>query len=57
MQPMMTVQEVAKILKIQDEGVRREVQRGNLAAHRIGRLYRFKAEDVADYLDETTVSG
>ncbi len=57
MQPMMTVQEVAKILKIQDEGVRREVQRGNLAAHRIGRLYRFKAEDVEDYLDETTVIG
>ncbi|MBI2865519.1 MAG: helix-turn-helix domain-containing protein [Chloroflexi bacterium] len=56
---MMTLQEVARILSVHPNTVRRLVGAGSLSAYRIsvrGDL-RFKSEDVLHYLDRNRVNG
>lgn len=49
---MLSVLDVAEILKVNPMTVYREVQRGNLPAHRIGRALRFAEADIQAYLDQ-----
>src|SRR5262245_19267093 len=48
---LLTTDELANYLKVDVVTVRRLVNRGELAAYRIGGEYRFKARDIRDYLE------
>jgi excisionase family DNA binding protein len=44
---MLTVQDVAGILKVSDDHVYKLVREGRIPAVRLGRIYRFNAETIA----------
>src|SRR5262245_63984104 len=50
-EPLLTSDDVANYMKIDVVTVRRLVNRGELAAYRIGGEYRFKADDIREYLE------
>ena len=47
---MLTLGEVAKLLKVSHWTVRREVDRGHLKGRQVGKLWRFRREDVDAYM-------
>jgi excisionase family DNA binding protein len=47
---VLTVVEVAKLMRICRETVYRLAARGELPGRKIGRVWRFRQKDVADYL-------
>ena len=49
---VLTVQEAARLLQINEAGVRRLIRSGELAASRIGRLWRIRIEAIEKLLDE-----
>ena len=49
-EPLLTVDEVAGILKVATKTVRREIKRGELPAVRIGRQLRISADDLVLYI-------
>ena len=51
MQKLMTVKEVADILRVSNMTVYRLVKSGSLLAVRVGKNYRIKANDVQAYID------
>jgi excisionase family DNA binding protein len=53
--PLLTTEEVARYLNIEVITVRRLVQRGELAAYRIGGEYRFSEQDLQHFLDRQYV--
>jgi excisionase family DNA binding protein len=53
--PLLTTEEVARYLNVEVITVRRLVQRGELAAYRIGGEYRFSIQDILHYLDRQYV--
>lgn len=55
MEPLLTSEDVAEYLRIDVVTVRRLVNRGELAAYRIGGEYRFAMPDIADYLKRLRV--
>ena len=59
MGPMLTVREVARLLHIHNNTVRRWADRGIIKAYRISRRgdRRFKREDIAHLLAELNISG
>ena len=59
MGPMLTVREVAQLLHIHSNTVRRWSDRGIIRAYRITRRgdRRFKREDIAQFLAELTTNG
>lgn len=48
---LLTVPEVARILRVGANTVYREIQKGRLKASRVGRLIRVQSVDVQKYLD------
>jgi len=48
--PLLSDKDVAKLLGIQPDTVRRWAARGDLPCVRLGRLLRFRAEDVAQWI-------
>jgi excisionase family DNA binding protein len=44
--------EVAQVLRVNEETVRREIRRGNLTAVRVGNQYRMAASDLAKWLGD-----
>jgi len=50
-QPMLSIAEVARLLKLSAKSVRRLVARGSLPCYRIGRLVRFAPGDVFRWLE------
>ena len=48
--PLLTVKEVAGVLKVAVKTVRREIKRGELPAIRIGRQLRISADDLVLYI-------
>jgi excisionase family DNA binding protein len=52
---LLTSEDVANILKVDVVTVRRLVNRGELAAYRVGGEYRFKIRDINDYLNRQYV--
>ena len=57
MEPLMTSDEIAALLRVDVVTIRRLVSRGELPAYRIGSEYRFAEADLADYLSRQRVSG
>lgn len=53
--PLLTTEEVARYLNVEVITVRRLVQRGELAAYRIGGEYRFSVQDLQHFLDRQYV--
>ena len=47
---LFSVPQAAEQLGISDKGVRRAIERGDLTAHRIGRLLRISDEDLATFV-------
>ena len=50
---LLTVPEVARILRVGVNTVYREIQKGHLKVSRVGRLIRVQLTDVQRYLDNT----
>jgi excisionase family DNA binding protein len=48
----LTVEEAAKLLKLAEKTLYREIKGGNLKAHRFGRAIRLSRSDLAEYADE-----
>lgn len=55
LESLLTTDDVANYMKVDVVTVRRLVNRGELAAYRIGGEYRFKAGDIRDYLERQYV--
>jgi excisionase family DNA binding protein len=53
MQQLLSLEEAAEILGVDYKTVYRLVRRGDLAAGRIGRVYRLSREDLEQYFDST----
>ena len=47
---LLSIPQAADQLSISDKGVRRAINRGNLVAHRIGRLLRIAQDDLAAFM-------
>ena len=50
--PLLTVSEVAEVCRVSDRTVRRWIERGELAAHRLGRQVRISEKDMKMFLRE-----
>lgn len=48
--PLLTIAEVAKILRFSQRTVRRLIQSGRLSAVKLGRCYRFTRHDVTEFV-------
>src|SRR5215472_1442747 len=57
MEHLMTTEEVAEILHVDPATIRRLVNRGDLAAYRIGADYRFAPADLEGYLRRQRIVG
>jgi len=57
MEHLMTTEEVAEILHVDPATIRRLVNRGELAAYRIGADYRFAPSDLEGYLRRQRIAG
>jgi excisionase family DNA binding protein len=55
MEPLMTSDEVAALLKVDVVTIRRLVNRGELSAYRVGSEFRFTQDDLTDYLQRQRV--
>ena len=53
--PLLTVAEVATMLRVSNMTVYRLIQRGQLAALRVGKNYRIRRADLDDYLSAGSV--
>lgn len=56
MEPLMTSDEIAALLRVDVVTIRRLVSRGELQAYRVGSEYRFARTDLEDYLQRQRVS-
>ena len=45
-----TVEEIAKMLKVSHMTIRREIERGNLKAAKVGHVWRITEEELKSYL-------
>ncbi|MGH2693886.1 MAG: helix-turn-helix domain-containing protein [Actinomycetota bacterium] len=54
-EPLLTVGEVARMMRVSNMTVYRLIKSGQLAAIRVGKNYRLRRKDVARYLDERAV--
>jgi excisionase family DNA binding protein len=53
--PLLTVGEVAQLMRVSNMTVYRLIKSGQLAAIRVGKNYRIRHKDVGRYLDERAV--
>ena len=54
---LMTVVEVATVMRVSRMTVYRLIRRGHLKAIRVGRNYRVREDDLNEYLEEQSVTG
>jgi excisionase family DNA binding protein len=54
-EPLLTVGEVAKIMRVSNMTVYRLIKSGQLAAIRVGKNYRLRRSDIEFYLNERAV--
>ena len=54
-EPLLTVGEVAHVMRVSNMTVYRLIKAGQLAAIRVGKNYRIRRSDVDRYLDERAV--
>lgn len=53
--PLLTVSEVARLMRVSNMTVYRLIKSGQLAAIRVGKNFRIRRRDVGRYLDERAV--
>ena len=53
--PLLTVGEVAQLMRVSNMTVYRLIKSGQLAAIRVGKNYRIRRKDVGRYLDDRAV--
>ena len=53
LQPLLTIAEVAKILRCSQRTIRRLIQSGRLRAVQAGRMYRFRGRDIAEFVQRS----
>lgn len=53
---LLTVEEVGEITRVSPAGIRRYVAAGELPAVRIGKLLRFRPEDITAWIDSQVVA-
>jgi excisionase family DNA binding protein len=54
-EPLLTVGEVAELMRVSNMTVYRLIKSGQLAAVRVGKNYRIRRSDISRYLDERAV--
>jgi excisionase family DNA binding protein len=54
---LLTVAEVANVIRVSRMTVYRLIRRGQLKAIRVGRNYRVREDDLNEYLEEQAVTG
>lgn len=54
---LMTVAEVASVMRVSRMTVYRLIKRGQLKAIRVGRNYRVREDDLTSYLESSAVTG
>jgi excisionase family DNA binding protein len=54
---LMTVEEVASVMRVSRMTVYRLIRRGQLQAIRVGRNYRVREDDLTTYLEASAVTG
>jgi excisionase family DNA binding protein len=54
-EPLLTVGEVAEVMRVSNMTVYRLIKSGQLAAIRVGKNYRIRRRDVSRYLEERAV--
>jgi excisionase family DNA binding protein len=54
-EPLLTVGEVANVMRVSNMTVYRLIKSGQLAAIRVGKNYRIRRRDVSRYLEERAV--
>ncbi len=54
-EPLLTVGEVAKLMRVSNMTVYRLIKSGQLAAIRVGKNYRLRGRDIERYLDARAV--
>lgn len=50
--PLLTVDEVAKILRLKPETIRSMARRGDLPAIKLGRVWRFRSSSITQMLED-----
>ncbi|MFN2488483.1 MAG: helix-turn-helix domain-containing protein [Actinomycetota bacterium] len=55
-EPLLTVGEVARVMRVSNMTVYRLIKAGQLAAIRVGKNYRIRQKDVERYLNDRAVS-
>lgn len=55
-EPLLTVGEVANLMRVSNMTVYRLIKAGQLAAIRVGKNYRIRRSDVTRYLDDRSVN-
>lgn len=55
LRPMLTMEDVQKILKVSRATLERRVRRGEIPAYKIGRNVRFKAQDIEQYIQSKQI--
>lgn len=56
-EPLLTVSEVARMMRVSNMTVYRLIKSGELPALRVGKNYRIRNSDVDRYLDDQAVGG
>lgn len=56
-QDYLTIVETAKLLRVCDRTIRRQIKEGKLKAYKVGRSYRITQESIQEYLNNSTKRG
>lgn len=49
---IMTTEQAAKFLQVQELTIRRKIESGELRASKVGRIWRIQKKDIIDYLNK-----
>lgn len=56
MEDIMTISEVAELLKVSDRTVRNWIEKGTIKAYRFGLVYRIKKADFDEFVKQSEVN-
>lgn len=56
MEDILTISEVAELLKVSDRTVRNWIEKGHIKAYRFGLVYRIKKEDFDEFVKQSQVN-
>ena len=51
-----TIKELSHVLEVSPSFLRKEVKNGRLIGYMVGNSYRFKLDDVSDYIERSRIS-